>query len=402
MKKAIFSRILPEKLAWTSRAIMGLLIIWMACETVPALLEHYVPSPDFDEQESTLICWNPVHKNVLVPLISKISQTDHVTLFYNENYHRPEQIVAQFYGHGANLQQILMSPFRLEKDNIWIRDYGPSFVKDARGNVQIVGFEYPHEEYADYVAFSGQYARRMKLPFLRSKLRSTGGGREINGKGTIILIEGYEREINPDLSKEEIEKLYKSQFNQKKVIWLKRGIPQDDFPGYGPVIDNIFGTGANWHIDEFCRFVDAKTLLLAQVDSSDLARDPFYQLINERLEENYRILSESRDQDGQPFRIIRIPQAPVIFAAGKQGEQSVIYTPVTSYLNFVITNKLIIMPAYFTDDDPEYISVKDQHAKQVLENVFPTREVIPFDATTLNYKGGGLHCITLARPKSVQ
>jgi len=57
MKKVIILHILPQKLAWTSKAIIGLLPMWMACETVPNLLEYNVPVPDFEEQESTLICW---------------------------------------------------------------------------------------------------------------------------------------------------------------------------------------------------------------------------------------------------------------------------------------------------------------------------------------------------------
>jgi len=96
-----------------------------------------------------------------------------------------------------------------------------------------------------------------------------------------------------------------------------------------------------------------------------------------------------------------VPQAPEIFAAGKQDTTSVLYTPVTSYLNFVITNKRVIMPAYYSGGDPDYIWEKDRQAQAVLKAVFPTREVIPFDATTLNYKGAGLHCITLARPISL-
>lgn len=378
---------------------MGL-IVWGACETAPAMLEAYAPSPDFEEQESTLICWNPQHKDVLVPLIGHIAEEEHLTLFYNHSHHQPQDIAAQLFGTPARLSNILLVPFKLERDNIWIRDYGPNFLHDSQGRLQVVGFEYPHEEFADYRHFSEQVSKRMKLPFFRSKLATTGGGREINGRGTMILIEGYEREINPRLSRDEIEGFYRAQFGQRHFIWLKRGIPQDDFPAYGPIMDNIYGTGANWHVDEFCRFADARTILLAEVDSVDRARHPFYERVHERLEENFQILSQATDQDGQPFVIKRIPQAPVIFAAGQQAGKRVTYTPVTSYLNFVITNRKVILPAYARSDSPDYVREKDRAAMEALQAAFPTRKVVAIDATELNYKGGGLHCITLGRPKA--
>lgn len=354
---------------------------------------------DFEEQASTMICWNEQHKNTLIPLVSRISQYDQVTLFYNEKYHRPGEVAAKFLGSGADLEKVTLSPFSLEKDNIWIRDYGPSFMKDAKGNARIVGFGYPHQEYTDYQNFAMHFSSRMKIPFYKSRIQSTGGGREVNGKGTILLVEGYEKEINPGLSKAEIEEEYRQRFGQKHFIWLKRGIPQDDFMGYGPVMDNIYGYGTNWHVDEFCRFVDANTLLLAAVRYADMQRHPFYRLIHERLEENYRILKNATDQDGQPFNIIRVPQAPVIFAAAHRDSAEILYTPVTSYLNFVITNHSVIIPAYYTDGAADYVRQKDEEAMAIFRQAFPTREVWALNSVELNHRGGGLHCITLPQPK---
>ncbi|WP_262888113.1 agmatine deiminase family protein [Cyclobacterium roseum] len=292
-----------------------------------------------------------------------------------------------------------MAPFELEKDNIWIRDYGPIILQDEEGQQEIVTFHYPHEENLEYNLFSEQYATKMRIPFMRSRLYSAGGGREINGRGTIILIEGHEKYINPELSLEEIENEYKKRLNQKNVIWLKRGIPQDDLFDHGPVIDNIYGNGVHWHVDEFCRFADAQTILLAQVDPADLSLDPFYRVVHERLEESYQILKDARDQDGNPFTIIRVPQAPFIFDQGQYQGQPIYYTPVTSYLNFVLTNNLVVIPAYYNSGDPDFIRQKDDQARKAFQEVFKSRRVVMIHATELNYSGGGLHCITMHQPK---
>jgi len=361
--------------------------------------EEWTSFADFEEQESTMICWNEQHKNTLIPLIARISQHDRVTLFYNEKYHRPAEVAAQLLGSSADLEKVTLSPFSLEKDNIWIRDYGPSFMKDTKGNSRVVGFGYPHQEYTDYQNFAEHFSSRMEIPFYRSRLQSVGGGREVNSKGTILLIEGYEKEINPGLSKPEIEEEYRQRFGQKHVIWLKRGIPQDDFMGYGPVMENIYGYGTNWHVDEFCRFVDASTLLLAEVSEEDMERHAFYRLVHERLEENYQILKNATAQDGKPFRIIRVPQAPVIFTATQRDSAEILYTPVTSYLNFVITNHSVIIPTYHTEGAADYIRQKDEEAMSIFRQAFPTREVWAVNALELNYKGGGLHCVTLPQPR---
>jgi agmatine deiminase len=373
-----------------------ILVIIFAC--TPSS-EEWASFTDFDEQESTMICWNEQHKNTLIPLIARISMQDQVTLFYNEKYHRPGEVAAQLLGSGAELEKVTLSPFSLEKDNIWIRDYGPSFMKDTKGNARVVGFGYPHQEYTDYQNFAESFSLRMKIQFYKSRLQSVGGGREVNGKGTILLIEGYEKEINPGLSKAEIEEEYRLHFGQKHFIWLKRGIPQDDFMGYGPLMDNIYGYGTNWHVDEFCRFVDANTLLLAEVSDEDMERHPFYRLVHERLDENYHILKNATDQDGNPFKIIRVPQAPVIFTASQRDNVEILYTPVTSYLNFVITNHSVIIPTYHTEGAADYIRQKDEEAMSIFRQVFPTREVWAVNALELNHKGGGLHCVTLPQPK---
>ncbi|MDH5398007.1 MAG: agmatine deiminase family protein [Cyclobacteriaceae bacterium] len=360
----------------------------------------FSPAAEFDEQESTMLCWNPKFRQIIIPLVTEISKDDHVTLFFNENYHNKKQIERFLLQQNAEMSNIDLHPFKLEKDNIWIRDYGPSFLENEQGQLAVVGFEYPHLEYFDYNNFSPQVSGKMKIPFFKSKLFSTGGGREINGKGTIILLEGYEEQINPKLSKAEIEAEYREKYNQTNFIWLKRGIPQDDFFGYGPITEDIYGYGVNWHIDEFCRFADAGTILLAEVDSSDMKRDKFYKIIHDRLEENFRILSQALDQNGNPFKIIRVPQAPVIYIRGQLKGTDILYTPVTSYLNFVLTNHSVVVPSYYKVGDPDFISEKDEEVRQVFQGVFKNRKIVSIDATDLNYKGGGLHCITIHKPKT--
>ena len=80
----------------------------------------------------------------------------------------------------------------------------------------------------------------------------------------------------------------------KKIIWLKKGLAEDDRITSG-------------HINEFARFASPNTILLAQVLPQDRYTSQYTQESYLRLEENYSILKNSTDQAGKPFNIIRIP-----------------------------------------------------------------------------------------------
>jgi len=382
-----------------SIVFLAVLSLFISCSQATRKPQVLAPVADFEEQETMFLCWNPAFEDIILRLTKVIGTNDHITIFYNEANHEPKKIRNLLQGRKVKLSNVSLVPFRLKYDNIWIRDYGPVFLCDQDGNTQILSFEYPHKVNKDYSYFSEDFSSKLKIPFLRSKMLSAGGGREINGKGTMILVESYEKFINPRLSLQEIEYEYKQKLNQTNIIWLKRGIPQDDEFDNGPVLDNIYGNGVNGHIDEFCRFADASTILLAEVDTADFEQDEFYRVIHERLEESYRILLAAKDQDGKPFEIIRVPQAPVFFTEAKYKNEDIYYVPVTSYLNFVITNNSVVIPSYYKIGDPEFVKKREIKIKKIFQEIYPSRKIIMINAMKLNYAGGGLHCVTLPKPK---
>jgi agmatine deiminase len=60
----------------------------------------------------------------------------------------------------------------------------------------------------------------------------------------------------------------------------------------------------------------------------------------------------------------------------------------------------VILPKYGVDDAPDWVMKKDEKAKEAMQAAFKNREIKMIDAIDLNYKGGGLHCATLPKPKS--
>jgi agmatine deiminase len=75
----------------------------------------------------------------------------------------------------------------------------------------------------------------------------------------MITVEEVELQRNPDMTKEQITEGLKNIFNLKKVIWLKKGVYEDDQAHNGPLpgpdgLKDIWPcVPTNGHIDEHCR-----------------------------------------------------------------------------------------------------------------------------------------------------
>ena len=120
-----------------------------------------------------------------------------------------------------------------------------------------------------------------------------GGGMELNGRGTLITTEEcyLDPKIqvrNPGLGRKEIETALHDYLGVTNVLWLAKG----------PVGDDTHG-----HIDDICRFVNAKTLVLVkEKNSKDVNHRP--------LAENWDRVSDLRLEDGSKPEVIALPSMP--------------------------------------------------------------------------------------------
>jgi len=314
---------------------------------------------------------------------------------------------------------------------IWTRDMGPTFVETSDGRHAIADFNFNAWGYTDTLdtdtqteeLYDTRVANLLQLPVISSSMISEGGNREVNGLGTLMVTESVEQGRNPHLSKSQMEAEYSRLLGVEKVIWLKRGLQEDDHTFLGP-LNTADGTKAytvvttNGHIDEFARFVNDSTILLAQVDSSEFD-DPIAMENHRRLEENYQLLLQETDQDGNPFNIVRIPLPATVFDEMAPGDyvydyiktldyrdgsifpegDTIAVVAAASYLNFLITNTIVIGQKYWREGMTDEIKQKDEQAKGVLESLFPDRKVVMLDARAVNLGGGGIHCFSMQQPR---
>jgi agmatine deiminase len=82
-----------------------------------------------------------------------------------------------------------------------------------------------------------------------------------------------------------------------------------------------------------------------------------------------------------------------------QESETALFLVSTSYLNFLITDHIILVPKYWRIGLDDKIKEKDKQAVQILQEVFPEREIRQIDVFNLNLCGGGIHCLTQHEPK---
>lgn len=260
----------------------------------------------------------------------------------------------------------------------WTRDTGPIFVKRTTraGEPETAIVHFHFNGWAKY----DNWRKDTKVPetaarILRKKLFHAqsggkpfvieGGGIELNGRGTLISTEQcyLDPKIqvrNPGLSKGEIETTLRNYLGIKNIFWLAKGPAGDDTHG---------------HIDDICRFVNPKTLVLVREKNRN---DENYA----PLAENWERIGNLRLEDGSKPEVVELPMPSPLYFEGQR-------LP-ASYANFYICNAAVIVPTF---NDPH-----DRLALGILGDLFRDRPVVGIHAVDLVWGFGSLHCLTQQQP----
>lgn len=254
----------------------------------------------------------------------------------------------------------------LEHNDSWMRDNGPTFVTNDKGEVAGInwkfnawGEKYPSWELDDRVA--SELLKHLGIPCFDAPFVLEGGSIHVDGEGTLLTTEEclLNKKRNPHLSKEEIEELLKKYLNIEKIIWLKNGLDGDETDG---------------HIDNVACFAWPGAVIMQVCEDPT---DPNYQI----TKENLAILEAARDAQGRKLEIIKIQQPAATYY--KEARLTL------SYLNFYFVNQGIILPVFGGPHEEA-----DRQAEAVLQEAYPDRKIVKVDGAAIVKEGGNVHCIT--------
>jgi agmatine deiminase len=337
----------------------------------PPYLEGYTMPPEWARHEGTWISWpkdpttfpeDTIEKveEIYIAMIEALSEGEIVNVLVNDV--ETEKRVSSLTRSSSN---VIFQ--RIKSVDVWIRDYGPIFVRN-KTNVAAIKwiFNAWGNKYDDLLADNEtgeRVAETSKARIFIPNIVLEGGSIDVNGKGTLLTSKQclLNKNRNPSLSQEQISDYLRNYLGATNVIWLEEGIRGDDTDG---------------HVDDIARFVKDDTVVcMVENDSHD---DDYL-----ALRRNYEILERARDQDGNPLKVVQLemPKKKVQLADGRLP---------ASYANFYIGNTCLLLPTYSDDNDDKAI-----HS---LRQFFPDRKIVPIECSPLVFGFGSIHCVTQQQP----
>ena len=269
-------------------------------------------------------------------------------------------------GRGVDCRQVRFH--RTDYADIWFRDYGPIFVVDRKNERLAItkwlfnSWGNKYEELLKDSRIPYFMNDLLRLPIFEPGIVLEGGSIDVNGRGALLTTEQclLNKNRNPRLCKKEIEIYLRDYLGATHCIWLAAGIEGDDTDG---------------HVDDVARFVNPTTVVcVRQPDRSDPD--------HASLETNYQLLRKATDQDGHPLHVIPLP------VPGRVEDERPRLP--ASYANFYISNGKVLVPTFGVDTDAR--------AVEILQSVFPDRQVEGVNAFGLLYGLGAFHCMSQQQP----
>lgn len=278
----------------------------------------------------------------------------------------------------------------ISSNDAWMRDIGPTFVKNDNGEVR--GVDWGFNAWGGlkgglYFPWHLDSAVKQKVLEIEQLDRydanfliNEGGAIVADGEGTVITTEQclLNDNRNPDLSKDEVEETLKQYLNADKVIWIKEGLVGDETDG---------------HIDEVLFYVRPGEVAISWTD------DPNH-IQYDLLQDVYKQLEQETDAKGRKLTIhkVQLPkqiqlseeESAEIDNANNAYDRSADETFLATYINCYICNGGVVLPVF---NDPQ-----DEIAVAQFKKLFPDREIVTVFTREVSVGGGNIHCITQQQP----
>lgn len=321
--------------------------VWFAWTTRQDLWEGYLETIQSRFVELYLLCSDFQKVNILC---SK-SEQPNLNRWLNRQEHKNEIILHAY-----------------ETDDVWIRDYGPIFLKNEDDS-RLISSDWL------FNAWGGKFdlfkkdngvpqwlSKRLNVENICHPHILEGGAIEVNGESILCTTKNVLQNPNRIIGNESIDwdRYLHESFGIVSTLWFKDGLHNDDTDG---------------HIDNILRFAPNHRIIYASESNEE--NPNFIPL--KQIESQLNTYAEGVLK-GYEYHALPIPDPIYV--------DDVMVS--ASYVNYLVLNGAVIVPCF--------AQAKDKEALSVIKTCFPDREVIGFNCLEIIREGGGLHCLSLNQP----
>jgi agmatine/peptidylarginine deiminase len=313
---------------------------------------------EFEKQSAILLGCNellPYHPRTLVELCAAlIDKIALIGIVESEEQRKLLITLLCDWGLPAHLLNFISLPVK----GMWVRDYGPGFVRGRDGSITILDAEYLESDRPEDDKAPTEFASLLRLPVSHVPLFCEGGNILSNGHGlclttTSILARNAARGYSMNSINDILAKFY----GFRDIVVLN------------PLLSEHTG-----HIDMFATFVAPNVVVVGEYD-------PKVDPVNaDVLNANAALLSQVRTAFG-PLRVIRIPMP-----SNRGGMWK-------TFTNVIFANGTLIMPTYGAADFE-----LEKVAMEAYARLLPGWEIVGIDATSVIKQRGSLRCVSINIP----
>jgi agmatine/peptidylarginine deiminase len=277
-----------------------------------------------------------------------------ICIVVSEEQRRQAVTLLSDWGLPAHLLHFVFMPVR----SMWVRDYGPVFVRWSDGSVTILDAHYAAPDRPNDDLVPSAVAALLKVPVAQVPLNVDGGNILSNGQGLCLTTSLM------------IHRNQMRGYDQRRVTQIL-----SEYYGFysGLFLAPLQGEHTG-HVDIFATFTAPDTLVIGQYDKSV---DP----VNaELLDRNAAAVAQLQTRRGR-MRVVRIPMPSHADGIWR------------TYTNVIYANDRVLVPSYPSQDQE-----LEQRAMAIFRELLPDRRIIPIDCEPLIGQHGALRCVSINIP----
>lgn len=261
-----------------------------------------------------------------------------------------------------------------KSNDTWARDHGPLCVFE-NGKLVIKDFQFNGWGNKFAADLDNQITAKLheQGAYQAAAIKAVdlvmeGGSLESDGHGTLLTTRQclLNPNRNPNLNKQDIERVLKTELGAETILWLEHG--------------HLEGDDTDAHVDTLARLCPNNVIVYQGCQDSS---DSHYAELQAMKGE----LQSLRNNEDQPFTLYELPFPQACYEVEDDGSETRL--PAT-YANFLIINGAVLLPTYNLP--------QDQAAISIMKQAMPDHDIVAVDCSLLIRQYGSLHCITMQIP----